>query len=160
MEPSALSWLLKLPFRPFVAGWHWLRHPAVPTRTLRVVGLPEGPSRCNTWSQSNVGVTLHAQFSVTNTSAHQIKIVHAILRKPHATGQVLVKYWGADNEPPGDHALIPHRATTADIYLHLREGSRFHDSDFLGDVGLVDQYGNTHWTNNVRFHAPVTKSQR
>jgi len=143
-----LEWLGKIPraSRPKA----WLRPPAVPKRTIDLLLVP-GPRA--TWNSSAVNgramFQLVAEFTVTNRSEHKVAFVSAKLRKPAVEGFVHVL--DRTSGTHGAYSLEPNARTRAWAYFYVLMAAPPAGANVVGDVGFVDQYGNTHWVEKVRF---------
>jgi len=113
------------------------------------------PGEHATWSPASVGdqsmLQLFAEVNVVNTSDCSVMIVSAKLKKPAAEG--LVHLQGPDRTIPGSHPLVPFVAARASVYYYVHLPEPPAGTTVVADVGFVDQYGNTHWCEKIRFRS-------
>jgi hypothetical protein len=141
------QWLGRLPLRPRA----WLRPPLSPRRTT---DLSLRPGEHGTWSPATVVsgwpmVQLFAEVEVMNTSECRVVLVSARLRKPAAEG--FVRLHDRKRGTTGLYPLEPFVSTHASVYFYVPLAEPPAGTTVVGDVGFVDQYGNTHWLEKVRF---------
>ncbi len=143
-----LEWLGKIPKASRPRGW--LRLPDTPKRAIDVLLVP-GPRA--TWNTSAVGgrtmFQLVGEFSVTNRSEHRVQFVGAKLRKPAVEGFIHVLDRASGTH--GTFAVDPNVRTRAWAYFYVLLPAPPAGANVFGDVGFVDNYGNTHWVEKVRF---------
>jgi hypothetical protein len=79
----------------------------------------------------------------------QVSIIHSTLRRPQTRGSVSLDF--GPQAYAGQTALRPHVAAIANVYLTLSTTTLHKRRNFIGDIALVDQYGNKHWARGIRF---------
>ncbi len=92
---------------------------------------------------------LFADFDVMNASECKVVLVSARLRKPATEG--LVRMDNPKRGVAGTYPLEPFTSTRASVYFFVALPAPPAGTNFMGDVGLVDQFGNTHWLEKIRF---------
>jgi hypothetical protein len=120
----------------------------------RATDLSLRPAEHATWSPATVVsgrpmVQLLAEIDVTNTSECSVVLVSARLRKPAAEG--LVRLYDRKRGTAGSYPLEPFVSTRASVYFYVSLPEPPAGTTVVGDVGFVDQFGNTHWLEKVRF---------
>jgi hypothetical protein len=112
-----------------------------------------------TWTASAVNeramFQLVAEFTVTNRSDHKVAFVSARLRKPAVEGFVHVL--DRESGTHGAYSLEPDARTRAWAYFYVLMSAPPVGTNVVGDVGFVDQYGNTHWVEKVRFRGEPSR---
>jgi len=147
---------------------HWFRRgagPAVPTKT--VIAIVDPRSNALFWgfasSGTVPGMQVVADFKVTNISSEPVSLLVGVLRyrrrwwnatRKHVRAAPMVR--DLRSQYSGQYE-IPSRATTG-VRINFIYGERERPSpmDFIADVALVDQFGNHHWLNGLRFKHPNT----
>jgi hypothetical protein len=120
----------------------------------RATDLSLRPGDHATWSPATVVsgrpmVQLFAEVDVTNTSECSVVLVSARLRKPAAEG--LVRLHDQKRGTTGSYPLEPFVPTRASVYFYVSLPEPPTGTTVVGDVGFVDQFGNTHWLEKIRF---------
>jgi hypothetical protein len=135
----------------------WLRPPGISTRAIDLVLRPGAHA---TWSPATVVsgrpmLQLCAEVDVTNTSECSVVFVSARLSKPAAEG--LVRLHDRKRGTLGSYPLEPSVPTRASVYFYVSLPEPPAGTTVVADVGFIDQYGNTHWCEKIRFrsiHSP------
>lgn len=92
---------------------------------------------------------IHGDLQVTNICKYDILLSSAKMRKPKALGHVNVS--ASPSQPYGNY-MIPGGAV-ADLIFHfsimppVKKKGEF----FKADVAIIDQFGNEHWVNGIKF---------
>jgi hypothetical protein len=111
------------------------------------------PGKRATWNSSEVSgrplLQLIAEIGVVNKSDHKVALVSAKLRKPAVDGFVHVEDRASGTT--GAYPLDPNVKTKASVYFYVLMPAPPVGTNVVGDVGIIDQYGNTHWLEKVRF---------
>lgn len=94
---------------------------------------------------------LCAEIDVTNTNECSVVLVSARLRKPAAEG--LVRLHDRKRGTAGSYPLGPSVSMRASVYFYVYLPEPPTGTTVVGDVGFVDQYGNTHWCEKMRFRS-------
>lgn len=143
-----LEWLGRLPMKR--RRHVWLRPPSVPTRTVDIVLRPGAHA---TWSVTLVNghpmLQLFAEVDVMNASDCKVTLVSSRLRKPAAEGFVQVD--DIKRGTSGTYPVEPHASTRASVYFYVYLPEPATGTTVVGDVGFIDQFGNSHWLEKVRF---------
>jgi hypothetical protein len=142
---TVFTWLGKNPLKA------WLRPPSTPTRAIAIELRPDGEA---TWNPATIVsdrpmVQLLADFAVVNASDAKVLLVSARLRKPATEG--LVRVHDRDGGTAATRALEPFASARASVFFFVPISPPPAGANVVADVGLVDQFGNTHWIEKVRF---------
>ncbi len=144
------TWLGRIPLKTLSKPRAWLRPPITPTRAIEMELRPDGPA---TWSPATIVsdrpmVQLIAELAVVNGSECKVMLVAARLRKPPTEG--LVRVHDRDRGLTGTRALEPFASARASAFFFVPLAPPS-GTNVVADVGLVDQFGNTHWLEKIRF---------
>ncbi|HEU4928424.1 MAG TPA: hypothetical protein VFU38_01240 [Candidatus Krumholzibacteria bacterium] len=112
------------------------------------------PGVCATWTAATIVsarpmVRLSAELSVVNRSDQKIVLVGAKLKKPAAKG--LVRVNDGAHDMAGSFPIDPSRSARAIVYFFIPASPVLTGTTMVSDLGVVDQFGNTHWVEKVRF---------
>lgn len=139
------TWLGKNPLKS------WLRPPSTPTREVALDLRVDGEAM---WTTATIVsdrpmVQLVADFAVVNGNDTKVLLVSARLRKPATEG--LVRVQDAHGGTAATRALEPFASACASVIFFVPLSPPPAGTNVVADVGLVDQFGNTHWLEKVRF---------
>ena len=117
-----------------------------------MVGVAVAPDSVATWSAATIVsgrpmIQLVVEFDVASASTDKIVLVSAKLRKPATEGLVRVHDRGVTSAC----ALEPFGAARASVFFFVPLSLPPAGTTVVADVGLVDQFGGTHWAEKVRF---------
>ncbi len=112
------------------------------------------PGVCATWTAATIVsgrpmVQLSAELSVANRSDERIFLVGAKLKKPAVKG--LVRVNNGAHDMAGSFPIDPSRSARAIVYFFIPALPSSTATTMVSDLGVVDQFGNTHWVEKVRF---------
>lgn len=90
------------------------------------------------------------RLTATNISKYGVLVTSAKMRKPRATGHVLVR--SPENNLFGSSYLIESRyITEMHFSFWVAPPVRKKGEAFLADIAIVDQFGNEHWMKKLKF---------
>jgi hypothetical protein len=122
----------------------------IPRTTVRV--LVTGERSC-WWHMGKAGdaptMQVVARFTVTNITRYNIRLPLGKIRKPRILGYCTVK--NVDSPLHGQYAIPPGATTEVSLDFWISPPMRKEGEDLVGDLAVVDQFGNEHWLRKVRF---------
>ncbi|HXV15060.1 MAG TPA: hypothetical protein VEC56_12710 [Candidatus Krumholzibacteria bacterium] len=139
------TWLGKNPLKS------WLRPPSTPTRAVEIELRADGEAA---WTPATIVsdrpmVQLVAELVAVNASDAKVLLVSARLRKPATEG--LVRVHDPDGGTAATRVLEPFASARASVFFFVPLAPPPAGTNVVADVGVLDQFGNTHWLEKVRF---------
>jgi hypothetical protein len=143
------TWLGRIPLKSLAKSR--LRSASTATHVIDVALRPDGPA---TWSAATIVndrpmVRLCADVNVVNTSDTKVILISAKLKKPATEG--LIRVHDPRSGTTQTRALDPFASACASVFFFVPISPPPAGTTVVADVGLVDQFGNTHWLEKVRF---------
>jgi hypothetical protein len=122
--------------------------PSLPKQTIKVTPAV-AIGMCNFFwhlgSQGNQpGMDIRGEFIVTNITNQPIKLVGAKIKKSKVMGEVLMSSNG--------NILLPGHAINVRVWFWIIPPLLKNKKEsFIDKIALVDQCGNSHWTDKIEF---------
>jgi hypothetical protein len=112
------------------------------------------PGVCATWTAATIVsgrpmIQLSAELSVVNRSDERIVLTGAKLKKPAVKG--LVRVNDGAHDMAGSFPIDPSRSARAIVYFFIPASPVSAGTCMVSDLGVVDQFGNTHWVEKIKF---------
>ena len=148
------TWLGRIPLVSLAKSRAWARPTHDAERPIQIALAPEMPA---TWHTATIVsgrpmIQLVAEFDVRNASDQKLVLVSAKLRKPATEGLVRVHDRGVTSAC----ALEPFASSRASVFFFVPLTVPPTGTTVVADVGVVDQFGGTHWAEKVRFKASTS----
>lgn len=128
------------------------RSPYLPLPSRSVVIVP-GSQRGSWWhlgkSADQPAMQMSAEFKATNITRYEVLLVAAKLRRPKRLGMVLTRKPG--DRLYGEYRIPPGDTTDISVDLWVIPPVCEKDKTFVGDIAILDQFGNHHWINKLAF---------
>ena len=124
----------------------------VPTKT--VILIPMARPNALWWSLGSMGeqplMQIVGDLNVTNISKHGVVLMVARLRKPKATGHVMIQRHNSSEYSTMDG--IPAGAVSELRFsFYVQPPVCKTGKTFKADVAIIDQFNNEHWLNGLEF---------
>jgi hypothetical protein len=135
----------------------------LPTKT--VVALTDPRINALYWGEATIagkpGMQVVGDLIVTNITAEFVELPVGVLRYRRRWWDLLRKRVRAHamvkdvrSRYSGRYGIPPKATTDVRVVFIYSEPERPEPGDFVGDVALVDQFGNHHWLRRLRFKHP------
>lgn len=143
------TWLGRIPLKSLAKSR--LRSNTAPVHVIEVTLRPNGPA---VWSSATIVndrpmVRFSADVNVVNASDCKVILAAAKLKKPATDG--LIRVHDPRSGTTGTRALEPFASANASVFFFVPISPPPAGTTVVADVGLVDQFGHTHWLEKVRF---------
>lgn len=127
----------------------------VPRSTLVLV---PSYSRQGTWwhmgrtggDEKRPAMQVVGHLTATNISSYNVLVTGAKLRKPAMTGHAMVRD-PASNMYDSRHMIEKDCVQDVSYDFWIDPPVRKLGETFIGDIAIIDQFGNEHWVRNVEF---------
>jgi hypothetical protein len=120
----------------------------IPRKTLIILP-PNDPWWHMGGFKGNPAMQIVAHCEVTNITLKPIRVVAARLRKPKTNGYVLVRH--PENNIYGSYYIMPGHTVPVSADFWIQPPFKKERESFKTDLCLVDQFGNSHWSDEIEF---------
>jgi hypothetical protein len=108
----------------------------------------------NHWSSGQIldkpAMMIVADFRVTNITHDGVQIVTTRLKKPKLYGMVTV---GQNHRHSLNYQIASRETADVRAFFSVTPPFKQKGEPFVGDVALIDQFGNEHWEKKVHFRS-------